>query len=63
MLNTTIDTSDTRVHYVMYIYYVCVCVFFFFRDYGRKVMTRYCYSILMYVNLNQLKIDNENENI
>lgn len=26
-------------------------------------MTRYCYSILMYVNLNQLKIDNENENI
>lgn len=26
MLNTTIDTSDTRVHYVMYI---CVCVFFF----------------------------------
>lgn len=24
MLNTTIDTSDTRVHYVMYIYYVCV---------------------------------------
>lgn len=25
MLNTTIDTSDTRVHYVMYI---CVCVFF-----------------------------------
>lgn len=29
MLNTTIDTSDTRVHYVMYIYYVCVCVFFF----------------------------------
>lgn len=29
MLNTTIDTSDTRVHYVMYIYYVCV---FFFLD-------------------------------
>lgn len=28
MLNTTIDTSDTRVHYVMYIYYVCVCGFF-----------------------------------
>lgn len=26
MLNTTIDTSDTRVHYVMCI---CVCVFFF----------------------------------
>lgn len=26
MLNTTIDTSDTRVHYVMYI---CVCGFFF----------------------------------
>lgn len=26
MLNTTIDTSDTRVHYVMYI---CVCFFFF----------------------------------
>lgn len=29
MLNTTIDTSDTRVHYVMYI---CVCGFFFFLE-------------------------------